>query len=132
MDEQNIKIDIGAGELIDKITILQIKAERISDADKLKNIHYELAMLVKARDTHLAPSAALTTHTQELKNINAALWDIEDDIRALEAAQDFGSRFVALARAVYKTNDSRAAIKKAINVLTGAAVVEEKSYTAFD
>ena len=132
MEKNGIYIEVGSGELIDKITILQIKRARIAEPEKLRHINYELDMLQKVRDGRLAPSPMLTDLTHQLKSINEALWDIEDDIRACEAANDFGEKFVQLARQVYMTNDKRAAAKKQINLLTGAAVVEEKSYTEFD
>ncbi|MCW6508524.1 DUF6165 family protein [Lichenifustis flavocetrariae] len=126
----SLMVEIGAGELIDKITILRIKAERIGDPARLANVHYELAALDRARQIHLPQHAELQRLEGELMRINTQLWEIEDDIRACEKARDFGPAFVALARAVYKTNDRRAAVKKEINVLTGASIVEEKSYAA--
>jgi hypothetical protein len=127
-----IKVEVGTGELIDKITILEIKAERITDAAKLSHVRYELSVLSETRDREIPGSEELDRLTIELKTINESLWEIEDDIRACDAAGDFGSRFVDLARAVYRTNDRRAAVKKQINELTGSTVVEEKSYTEFD
>lgn len=131
-----MQIEIGSGELIDKITILQIKAVRMSNAAQLKNVHYELEMLEAVRDKYIAASVssgeAFARAAADLKAVNEALWDIEDDIRRCEAAGDFGDKFIELARAVYKTNDKRAALKKEINLLTGAAVIEEKSYTEFE
>lgn len=128
MTRTGLFVEVGGGELIDKITILQIKAERIGDAEKLANVRHELAMLEAARSGHIIPSEALSELTESLKQVNESLWEIEDAIRACEAAQDFGDRFITLARSVYKTNDRRAALKKQINELTGSAVVEEKSY----
>ena len=128
MTRTSLSIEVGGGELIDKITILQIKTERIRDPGKLANVRHELALLEAARDGHLPPSEELAALTDALKQVNESLWDIEDDIRACEAANDFGDRFIELARSVYKTNDRRAALKKQINQLTGATVVEEKSY----
>lgn len=127
-----ILIEVGAGELIDKITILTIKSERMTDAAKLKNVHYELTVLSAGRDAHLENSGDLQKLTADLKQVNGALWEIEDDIRQCEHDKDFGEKFVALARAVYVTNDKRASLKKDINVLTGAQVIEEKSYTEFE
>ena len=121
-------VEVGAGELVDKITILRIKVRRMRDAARLANVSHELATLEAAQASHLAPDAALEALTDELTDINARLWEIEDDIRDCEARGDFGPTFVALARAVYKTNDQRAAAKKRINLLVGAAIVEEKSY----
>ena len=132
MTGEKIYVEAGSGELIDKITILEIKLARIEDPQKLKNIRYELETLATTRDRALPASDTLTRLTRELKSVNETLWDIEDDIRRCEAEKDFGVRFIELARAVYKTNDHRAALKKQINLLTGASIVEEKSYVAFD
>lgn len=129
---RSIMTEIGSGELIDKITILEIKADRISDLEKLKNVMHELSVLRAARDTHLSGIEGLTDLATQLKTINEALWEIEDDIRACEARRDFGQKFIDLARAVYITNDKRAAVKKEINLLTGANIIEEKSYEDFD
>lgn len=129
---QAIMTEIGSGELIDKITILEIKSERISDAAKLQNVRHELSVLSTTRDAHLGDVDGLDALAAQLKEINEALWVIEDDIRACEAEKDFGQKFIDLARAVYITNDKRAAVKKEINLMTGATIVEEKSYTEFD
>lgn len=127
-----VTIQVGSGELIDKITILEIKSDRISDADKLANVRRELAVLTQTLGEQVQPSDELSALTGELKTINEALWEIEDDIRACEAEKDFGEKFIELARAVYITNDKRAAVKKQINLLTGSSIIEEKSYTEFD
>lgn len=119
---------IAIGELIDKITILEIKAERIADPAKLHNVTTELAALEDIRRAAGLDIPQMAAHARELKALNAALWDIEDDIRELEAAGDFGDRFVALARSVYLTNDRRADAKRRINAAFGSAIVEEKSY----
>ena len=132
MTQQQIMVEIGSGELIDKITILQIKSERMSDAAKLANVRLELSELSAARDASLPASDELEALSAQLKGINEALWVIEDDIRACEAEKDFGEKFIAHARAVYVTNDQRAAVKKQINLLTGAKIIEEKSYTEFE
>lgn len=132
MTQQQILVEIGSGELIDKITILQIKSERMSDAAKLANVRLELSELSAARDASLPASDELEALSAQLKGINEALWVIEDDIRACEAEKDFSEKFIALARAVYVTNDQRAAVKKQINLLTGAKIIEEKSYTEFE
>ena len=132
MTQQQILVEIGSGELIDKITILQIKSERMSDAAKLANVRLELSELSAARDASLPASDELEALSARLKGINEALWVIEDDIRACEAEKDFGEKFIALARAVYVTNDQRAAVKKQINLLTGAKIIEEKSYREFE
>jgi hypothetical protein len=126
-----ILIEVGPGELIDKITILVIKSERMSDPAKLKNVRHELEVLDAARRAHIPASAELQRLEAALKGVNEALWVIEDDIRQCEADKDFGPKFIELARAVYKQNDKRAALKKDINVLTGSAIIEEKSYTEF-
>ena len=123
-----VTIEVAAGELVDKITILEIKSERIADPAKLANVRTELAVLAAARAAALPPSPGLDRLTAELRAVNEALWQIEDDIRDCEAAGDFGPRFVALARSVYRTNDRRAALKREINALTGSRLIEEKSY----
>lgn len=125
-----ILIPVAPGELIDKITILQVKSERI-DASKRANVVQELALLCAVRDQAIAPSPALDALTGELASINAALWDIEDGKRACERSQDFGDRFIALARAVYRENDRRAAVKRRINELLGSTIFEEKSYAPY-
>ena len=124
----DILVPTAPGELIDKLTILRLKAEKITDPAKLANVRHEQAVLRQTADTALPPSAALTALWERLYQINAALWVIEDDIRACESRADFGPDFIALARAVYVTNDSRAAVKKQINLLLGSAMIEEKSY----
>jgi Tfp pilus assembly protein PilF len=121
---------IAAGELLDKISILQIKSERIQDPAKLKNIHQELAELqAVAKRAGLAPAAQ--ERLDSLRAVNQELWVIEDDIRECERRQDFGPKFVALARSVYFTNDRRAALKREINDLSGSTLVEEKSYASY-
>ena len=127
----SVTIEVAPGELIDKITILQIKAERIADPAKLANVQVELETLVASRDAALQASADLDRLTAELREVNEHLWVIEDDIRDCERAGDFGARFVELARSVYRTNDVRAELKRQINVLLGSRLVEEKSYTAY-
>ena len=129
---QPIMTEIGSGELIDKITILEIKSDRISDLEKLKNVRHELSVLSATRDAHLSGIEGLRDLAIQLKTINEALWEIEDDIRACEAQNDFGQKFIKLARSVYITNDKRAAVKKEINLLTGASIIEEKSYKDFN
>lgn len=127
----SVLIEVGAGELIDKITILHIKAEHMTDAAKLRNVNHELDVLSRARASSLAPSSKLDHLEGELRTVNEALWVIEDDIRACEAARDFSQKFIDLARAVYIQNDRRATLKKSINELCGSSIVEEKSYTGF-
>lgn len=126
-----IMVEIAPGELLDKLTILEIKQERIADAAKLANVRSELATLIAARDRAIRPSAALHELTGELKRVNEALWEIEDEIRVCERQADFGPRFVELARAVYHQNDQRAAVKRQINELLGSRLIEEKSYAPY-
>jgi hypothetical protein len=127
----SIMAPISAGELVDKITILRVKAERIGDAAKEANVRNELAMLEAIAAQALPAGAAIEELTRELAEVNAALWDIEDGKRDCERRQDFGDRFVALARSVYIENDRRAAIKRAINEAAGSDIVEEKSYKPY-
>ena len=110
-----VLVEIPHGELIDKITILQIKVNRISASEKLRNVQAELLCLEQARDSAIQASLALDTLTEKLKAANESLWEIEDAIRDCEQAKDFGQRFVELARAVYHVNDRRAALKRQIN-----------------
>ncbi len=124
-------VPVAPGELIDKITILEIKAARIRDAAKNANVRRELALLAGTRQQAVPESPDLARLTAALKAVNETLWEIEDDIRACEAAQDFGPRFVTLARAVYQNNDQRAALKREINLLLGSEIVEEKSYQPY-
>lgn len=122
---------ISFGELIDKITILEIKSKKISDTEKLKNIRHELTLLNSVWDNCNVGKVDISQQRQALQEINAKLWVIEDDIRDLERVSDFGDKFIALARAVYFTNDERAKVKKEINIALGSAVVEEKSYADY-
>jgi uncharacterized protein YukE len=126
-----LKIDVSPGELLDKITILEIKSERIADTEKLANVRHELALYRGTFEGQLRATGQLTALLQALKTVNEALWDIEDEIRACEARQDFGNRFIELARSVYRTNDRRASIKRQINILCGSSIIEEKSYTQY-
>ena len=122
---------IAPGELIDKITILRIKSERIADEAKLKNVRTELAVLNETLEKDVPASDELSRLDAALQAVNEELWVIEDDIRDCERAGDFGDEFIRLARAVYVTNDKRAALKKEINLLLGSTLVEEKSYAAY-
>lgn len=125
-----IQAPISLGELIDKITILEIKAVHIGDAAKLKNVTHELTILNDKVDQLLdiAGKARLEPLKKSLKDINQQLWVIEDDIRDCERTKDFSDKFIQLARAVYFTNDKRAAVKKDINLAFGSELIEEKSY----
>jgi Family of unknown function (DUF6165) len=127
---QDVMVPISVGELIDKIVILEIKSERIKNANQLANIANELGALraVRLGDVDRARLDALSA---ELKRVNAKLWDVEDSIRECDARGDFGDDFIELARAVYRFNDERARLKKAINVESGSRLVEEKSYKSF-
>ena len=116
------------GELLDKITILQIKQERIADAAKRANVTTELKALSAIADVAMAQAAALLAG---LKAVNEELWDIEDRIRDKERDKSFDAEFIELARAVYVTNDRRADLKRQMNILLGSALVEEKSYQPY-
>jgi len=128
---QDILVPISPGELLDKITILRIKSARMSDAAKLANVRHELQLLEKTWADSVPVRVDLAADELALETVNASLWDIEDQIREEEAAKRFGARFIELARAVYVTNDERAAIKKRINAALGSALVEEKSYRPY-
>jgi len=128
---KDILVPISPGELLDKITILRIKAARMSDAAKLANVRLELELLERTWRESGAAGADLAAEERELQAVNERLWDIEDRIREKEAARDFGAGFVELARSVYIENDQRAAIKKRINVKLGSRIVEEKSYQPY-
>ncbi len=123
-----ILIPISPGELLDKITILQIKAERIEDPAKVANVRTELDMLQQVWQEKVEDDDTIAALAAELKSINEALWEIEDDIRDEERNRRFGERFVELARAVYVTNDRRADAKKRVNLHLNSSIVEEKSY----
>ena len=123
-----IEVPVSWGELVDKITILEIKAERIDDPKKLANVTRELWLL----NRKLSPVATQVLRLKlRLKDVNATLWDIEDEIRDCERAKDFGPRFIELARAVYVTNDQRADVKREINFALSSELVEEKSYRPY-
>lgn len=125
-----IQAPISLGELIDKITILEIKAGNIQEATKLKNVTHELSILSEKVASLLdaAGVAKLAPLKSALKDINQELWVIEDDIRDCEYVKDFSDKFIQLARAVYVTNDKRAKVKKDINLAFGSELIEEKSY----
>jgi hypothetical protein len=118
---------ISWGELIDKLTILELKAARLSDPAALANVRRELAALAPL-EAAAGADARLPALRAALMGVNAALWDIEDRIREREAAADFGAAFVELARAVYRQNDRRAALKRQISLALGSDLIEEKSY----
>jgi Family of unknown function (DUF6165) len=126
----NPAIPVSWGELFDKISILEIKTERLSSAPARANAAHEL-MLLRQAALPVANETGLTALTAQLKRVNETLWTIEDDIRAKEAAKDFGPEFVELARAVYFNNDERGRLKAQINALLKSAIVEEKQYTSY-
>lgn len=123
-----ILVPVSFGELLDKIAILQIKSERMSDPAKLANVRNELSALDATWGAHPASTQDIDALRADLKAVNERLWVIEDDIRLQEKAQAFDAEFVRLARAVYFENDIRARIKKDINLALGSSYVEEKSY----
>ena len=123
-----ISVPVSYGELIDKITILEIKAARISDAAKLANVRKELELLSDTWSADPSSATDISDLWQALRTVNERLWVIEDDIRVKEKQQQFDAEFVRLARAVYFENDERARVKRAINERLGSALVEEKSY----
>jgi hypothetical protein len=124
----NIQVPISPGELLDKITILQIKAERIQNETKVANVKVELDLLLNVWKQSIASDTKIEALTKELKTINEKLWEIEDDIRDEERNKQFGERFIELARSVYVTNDDRANAKKKVNLHLNSSIVEEKSY----
>jgi len=124
-----MKIEISLGEVVDKVTILEIKTEKISDPEKLKNVEKEYQLLKKDIE-----EVGITNTSQEfirLKEVNLKLWHIEDDIRIKESREEFDDEFVQLARSVYFENDDRAAIKKEINLKFGSELIEEKEYVDY-
>jgi hypothetical protein len=123
-----VETPIAIGELIDKITILEIKVQRFTDPAKMKNARAELDLLIERRDREIPSSDGLAKLAAELKAVNEAIWELEDDIRDCERRGDFGPDFVEVARQIYKTNDQRAVVKRRINLEFGSAIVEEKSY----
>jgi Family of unknown function (DUF6165) len=126
-----IKVPISPGELIDKITILEIKSARMSDAAKLANVRTELALLEATWRESPYAGSDITSEWASLRDINQKLWDIEDDIRDKERQRTFDQEFIELARAVYITNDERAAVKRRINTKLGSTIIEEKSYAKY-
>ena len=123
-----IQVPVSWGELLDKITILEIKQARLDDPAKRANVTAELTALTEVRDRNATLSDDAAALVAELRSVNTALWEIEDAIRLCEASSDFGNRFIQLARSVYVTNDRRAALKRALNLLLDSALIEEKSY----
>jgi len=123
-----LSVPVSFGELLDKISILQIKSERMDAPGKLANVRRELAALEQAWGAHPASHINIAALRAELKTINEQLWELEDAVRVKEKAQAFDADFVALARSVYRYNDERARVKKLINLALGSGYIEEKSY----
>ncbi len=127
-----ISVEISYGELIDKITILEIKAERIKTRSKLHNVQTELRILYDTYHHDIPLTKEVESLKKELKKVNEQLWEIEDDIRLKEHNKEFDDEFVELARLVYITNDRRGEIKKKINGCLGSYLMEEKEYTKYE
>lgn len=127
----NLSAEISVGEFLDKVTILEIKSERIKDAAKLENVHKELNILRQTWQNSPFSQKDIAAEIAELKEINERLWEIEDYIRDKESEGAFDDQFIQLARSVYVTNDERAAVKRRINVKVGSNLVEEKSYADY-
>lgn len=119
---------VSYGEVLDKITILEIKSKQISDKNKLKNVQIELNILVQTWDKEVKNTNDIIILKENLKAINQSIWDIEDTIRLKEGKKEFDDEFIQTARSVYYQNDKRAAIKKELNLLLGSKLIEEKSY----
>lgn len=130
VDNGTIKISVSTGEIFDKITILEIKKSKIKDKQKLTNILKELNEISFVANRHIS-TEPIQSHIKELKKINMQLWQIEDDIRLKEKNKEFDNEFINLARSVYKINDKRAEVKKAINFHTNSYLTEEKSYSSY-
>jgi hypothetical protein len=128
----NIKVPVSPGEVLDKITILEIKSERMSDPDKVHNVKAELALLQETWNENIRDTREIQSLHAQLKEINETLWEIEDDIRDKERAKEFDDRFIELARAVYVTNDKRSRVKKELNLHLGSEIIEEKSYQDYE
>lgn len=128
---QDILVPISPGELIDKLTILEIKSDRIKDETKLANVRHELTLLKQTWQASEYSKTNIDEQWAALRRINTELWDVEDLLRDLEREQRFDDEFIKLARAVYFTNDERARVKREINTRLGSKMVEEKSYSDY-
>ncbi len=129
MRERNtVRVELAPAELLDKLSILEIKVDRISEVVKRKNVLAELDVLREARAHSISSTDEVDALYSKLKAVNSRLWSIEDDIRLCEKSSEFGPKFVELARSVYIQNDERAALKREINLLLNSAILEEKSY----
>ncbi len=131
MTEHLIEVPVAPGELVDKITILEIKTERIKDPGKLENVRRELAILRAKQQHHRIGTEETIRLGKSLKTVNERLWDLEDQIRDYERNNDFGADFIDVARNIYRANDERAALKRDINMYLGSEIVEEKSYADY-
>ena len=127
----SLTVEISPGELIDKITILEIKMEKIEDELQLLNVRLELKSLLEAKNKYLGDLSSINVLIIELKEVNHSLWQIEDDLRQYERLKEFGPRFIELARSVYNKNDLRARLKRQINEALGSTLKEEKSYSSY-
>ena len=127
----SIEIEVSFGELLDKITILQIKQDRIKEREKLENVGRELEILLERWNRSPSSKTDVSKEMEALRLVNEKLWEIEDAIREKEAGQQFDQEFIELARSVYLSNDKRAALKKQLNSKLGSALVEEKSYSDY-
>jgi len=125
-----VTAEVSCGELVDKITILEIKSKKFS-GEKKKNVDTELESLNRTRHAYLPHNEEIDRLTDELREVNLKLWNIEDDVRAKERDKQFDEEFIQLARSVYFTNDERGILKRKINDLCGSRLVEEKEYTQF-
>jgi hypothetical protein len=128
----SVQVEISIGELLDKISILQIKSERITDQSKLENIKTELESLLDKWENSSFSKIEIAEEIVQIREVNEKLWELEDDIRIKEARYSFDEDFVRLARSVYVTNDQRAEIKRKINEKLGSALIEEKSYSNYN
>ena len=125
---ENIHVPVSPGEVLDKITILEIKSERMTDPEKVANVRVELALLQETWANAVSRDPVIDDLHDQLKKINETLWEIEDDIRDKERVKEFDERFIELARQVYFTNDGRSQVKKELNLHLGSLIIEEKSY----
>jgi len=126
-----LRVEVSVGEFLDKLSILEIKSDRIADSAKLVNVRKELALLRETWAASAYSQTDISTQRAALRRVNEVLWEIEDEIRRKEAARQFDDEFIALARSVYQQNDLRAAVKKEINTLLGSDLTEEKSYVDY-
>ena len=128
---KRIQSEVSSGELLDKISILEIKLKKIKDKENLKEINKEYAILKQSQNLNIKLTNELKDLFDELKKVNLNLWDIEDKLRICEKNKDFGEKFIELARGVYFNNDSRAKIKSEINKLSGSNIKEIKQYSDY-